>query len=140
MSTSLREYLGIRFVGVASDGVRLCVDLDERHLNQAGGLHGGVVTTMFDIACAIALRAHVDGSPIGPHEPTADPLRPLITLTLNTSFLHSAGQGRLTVVARHRGGGKRILFAHAEMHDEAGRLLATAEGNFALHTRANVAG
>ncbi len=140
MSTRLREYLGIQFVGVEPGAVRLTVDLDERHLNQAGGLHGGVVTTMCDIAGAIALRAHVDGAPVGPKEPQADPQRPLITLTLNTSFLNSSAQGRLVAIGRYRGGGKRILFAHVELFDDQGVLLATAEGNYALRTRTGAAG
>lgn len=140
MSTRLREYLGIRFVGVEPGAVRLAVDLDERHLNQAGGLHGGVVTTMCDIAGAVALRAHVDGAPVGPQEPQADPERPLITLTLNTSFLRTTAQGRLVAIGRCRGGGKRILFAHVELFDDMGALLATAEGNYALRMRAGAAG
>lgn len=113
--------------------------LNHRHLNQAGTLHGGVVTTMIDIACSIAVRACQDESPTGSAEPEPDADRPVATLTLNTCFLATTRRGVVTVHAQRRGGGKRIHFAAAQVKDQNGKLLATGEGSYTLKPRARQA-
>ena len=136
MSTPLRDYLALRFVAVEPEGVRMRLELRDQHLNQAGTLHGGVVTTMIDIACAIAVRAYVDGTQPGPCEPEPEAGRPVVTLMLNTSFLETARRGMVTVTAQRRGGGARIHFATAQVTDDAGRLLASGDGSYTLRPRA----
>ena len=133
--TGPRSFLGLRFVSLDADGVRMDMALQARHLNQGGTLHGGVVTTMIDIACAIAVRAYADGTPPGPHEPVAQPQRPVVTLTLATAFMGTANTGVVTVLAQRRGGGARVHFAGARVLDAAGRLLATGEGSYTLRPR-----
>jgi uncharacterized protein (TIGR00369 family) len=133
----LREFLGLHFVAVENDGIRMRLELAPHHLNQGGTLHGGVVTSMIDIACAVAVRAYVDGASPGQHEPRADATQPvIITINLNTTFLGSVSSGAVTVVARHRGGGKRIRFAAAEVFDTHDKLIATGDGSYTLRQRA----
>ena len=134
--TPLRDFLGLRFVAVETGGIRMRLEMTALHLNQGGTLHGGVVTSMIDIACAVAVRAHADGAPPGPQEPHADGTQPIITLTLNTAFLGTTANGTVTVVARQRGGGKRIRFVAAEVFDAHDRLIATGDGSYTLRPRA----
>lgn len=133
--TPLRDFLGLRFVAVERDGIRMRLDMTEQHLNQGGTLHGGVLTSMIDIACAVAVRARVDGVPPGPDEPAPNAAQPIVTLTLNTAFLGSVAGGTVTVVARQRGGGQRIRFVAAEVFDAQDRLIATGDGSYTLRAR-----
>lgn len=137
VGSPLRDFIGLQFVAVERDGIRMRLDMAPHHLNQGGTLHGGVVTSMIDIACAVAVRAHVDGASPGPHEPHVDATKPvIITINLNTAFLGSVSSGPVTVVARHRGGGKRIRFAAAEVLDAQDKLIATGDGSYTLRPRA----
>lgn len=138
-ATGLRSFLGLRFVAVDTEGVRMEMALQPQHLNQGGTLHGGVVTTMIDIACAIAVRAHADGTPPGAHEPVAEPQRPVVTLTLATAFMGTARSGSVTVLAQRRGGGARVHFAAARVLDADGRLLATGDGSYTVRPRMRTA-
>lgn len=132
MTVPLHAHLGIRFEAVEALGtIRMALEVSAFHLNQAGTLHGGVITSMMDIACAVAIRARVDDVPPGPQEPVAAGSA-IVTLTLNTCFVASVRAGTITVVARCRGGGRRIHFAQAELCDAEGRLLATAEGSYTM--------
>lgn len=134
-ATGVRSFLGLRFVAVDTEGVRMEMALQPRHLNQGGTMHGGVVTTMIDIACAIAVRAHADGTRPGAHEPAAQPHRPVVTMTLTTAFMGTATAGVVTVLAQRRGGGTRVHFAAARVLDADGRLLATGDGSYTVLPR-----
>lgn len=134
--TGMRAFLDLRFVAVERDGIRMRLEVQPRHLNQGGTLHGGVLTAMIDIACAVAVRARVDGAPPGPHEPRPQSAQAIVTLTLNTAFLGSVASGSVTVVARQRGGGQRIRFVAAEVVDAQDRLIATGDGSYTLRSRA----
>lgn len=131
-SSKLRDHLALEFISVGAEGVRMQLRLEDLHLNQAGTLHGGVVTTMIDIACAIAVRAHHDDAPYGTVEPMPEAELPIATLTLNTSFLATARSGTVSVRAYRRGGGRRIHFVSAEVMDQDGNCIATGDGSYTL--------
>lgn len=135
-NTGMRAFLGLRFVAVERDGIRMQLEMQPHHLNQGGTLHGGVLTSMIDIACAVAVRARVEGVPPGPQEPQPKASQPIVTLTLSTAFLGSVTSGLVTVVARQRGGGQRIRFVAAEVFDAQDRLIATGDGSYTLRSRA----
>ncbi len=52
-----------------------------------------------------------------------------MTIDLHTSFL-KPGAGRLVAEGRRTGGGRSILFCAGEISDEAGDIVATANGVF----------
>lgn len=133
--TGVRAFLGLYFVAVERDRICMRLDVQPHLLNQGGTLHGGVITSMIDIACAVAVRARVDNAPPGPQEPTPNAAQPIITLTLNTAFLGSVASGPVRVLARQRGGGQRIRFVAAEVFDAQDRLIATGDGSYTLRVR-----
>jgi uncharacterized protein (TIGR00369 family) len=46
----------------ADDGTaRLVIDVDDRHLNPAGSVHGGMLATLVDTTMGAAVRSAVDG-------------------------------------------------------------------------------
>ena len=101
-------------------GAVVRLDLDARHMNRVGSLHGGIVTMLLDAAAGFAASRAWDDS--------GEAL--LVTVSLTTNYLASASAGRVTATGRVTGGGNSIKFAESELRDAAGRLLATASGAF----------
>ena len=118
--TRFADLVGYRLAVWRDDHAEITLALGAQHLNRIGRLHGGVLATLIDTACGYAGTFAVDGRP-----------RNALTLALTTQFLAPAHAGQLlTATGRRTGGGRRIFFAAAEVHDEAGRLIARGDGTF----------
>lgn len=114
-----------RLIGFAldiSDGARArCIlDLDERHLNRMGILHGGIAATLLD--SALGVTASLTSDPSGRH--------PVSTVSLNVNYLAPGRPGRVTATGRLTGGGRSTLFVEGDLRHEDGTLIATATGVF----------
>jgi uncharacterized protein (TIGR00369 family) len=97
---------------------RLEVQVDDRHLNTAGAVHGGMLATLADATMAAAVRSAVD------EEVPA-------TSQLTVTYLRPGKAGRLVVVAtvRKRGDSLAVCEANVEQDGEA---LVHAVATFAL--------
>ncbi|WP_203298980.1 PaaI family thioesterase [Marinobacter sediminum] len=100
------------------------LELQARHLNLGGVIHGGVLTSLLDIAMAQA----------GTHCPYPGRMRKAITLSLTTTFTGQCSSGVIRVTGRKRAGGTRIFNSTGEVHDDQGNLLAIAEGTFRIRS------
>jgi uncharacterized protein (TIGR00369 family) len=120
MTSGFREMLGIRFVGVEDDAVVLDMMIGPEHLNTDGVLHGGVLASLIDMACGVVIAQPLPGGTV----------RKAVTLSLTTSFTGQGKSGLVRAIGRRRAGGRRIVFASAEVVDAYGNLLAFGEGSF----------
>ncbi|MBW0148309.1 PaaI family thioesterase [Marinobacter arenosus] len=102
----------------------IALELQPRHLNLAGVIHGGVLTSLLDIAMAQA----------GTYCPYPGRMRKAITLSLTTTFTGQCSGGTIRVTGRKRAGGSRIFNSTGEVHDDQGNLLAIAEGTFRIRS------
>ena len=103
------------------DHAEIRLEVEARHLNRSGVLHGGVLTTLIDTACGYA----------GCFAGEAEAPRRAFTLSLDCHFVATAVAGaRLTASASKTGGGGRIFFARAEVRDQDGRLIGQGAGVF----------
>ncbi|MGD0376546.1 MAG: PaaI family thioesterase [Streptosporangiaceae bacterium] len=92
---------------------------DESVYNPIGVVHGGLVCTLADTVTGCAVHTTLDaGTGYTSIDITVNYLRP-VTL----------GSGLLVATGRVIKPGRRIALAAAEVHDEAGRLVATATSN-----------
>lgn len=115
----LQDHLG--FVIERGDASAIaCLALDERHLNPNGVSHGAIAFTLMDTAMGAAVMSVVDE---GCH---------CATIEVHTRFHRAATGGRLRAEAKVVQAGKRIVHLEARTHDEAGRLIASATGSFAV--------
>ena len=98
------------------------VDLEAHHVNPMHVVHGGLYTSMLDVALAMT----------GSFRPAPDPLFPGLTLSLTTQFLSIAtlDDRYLVAEARRTGGGRSIFFADGWVRAPSGRTIATASGIF----------
>src|SRR5688500_8527328 len=87
------------------------LNVEEMHLNVEGMLHGGVVSTMIDLAIARAIRSIVP------------PEREIMTATLTINFFGSVRDGVIKVVGHTVFAGRRLINGEAELR-AGDRLLA----------------
>lgn len=86
--------------------------------NRYGIVHGGVLTTFIDTAMAeTAFR--LDGH-----------LQKAVTLHLTVNFVKAAESGLLHCTVTSAQNSFRIALFHADVTDEAGDMVATADGHF----------
>jgi len=91
---------------------RVEVNLDHKHLNPYGGLHGGVYASVIDTAAYWAVYCELEED------------AGLITLDLKVDFLSTIKEGKLIVEGRKIKVGRNICLAEATVTDTQGKLLA----------------
>jgi uncharacterized protein (TIGR00369 family) len=103
----------------ANDGTaRLTVEADDRHLNPAGAVHGGLLATLVDSTMGAAVRSLVeDEAPA--------------TSQLTVTYLRPGKPGELEVTARVSKRGANLTVCEAEVEQD-GRTLVHALATFAL--------
>lgn len=107
-------------VGQSDKRARCSLEVDARHLNRHGVVHGGIVSCLLDSACGATASLSVD--------PTGR--APFLTATLTVNFIAPAREGRVEAVGTITGGGRSLLHIAGELHDAEGTLLASAVGVF----------
>ena len=103
----------------AEDGsARLDLEADERHLNPAGAIHGGMLATVVDTTMGAAVASAVDGElPV--------------TSQLTITYLRPGKPGRLVVTARVSKRGENLTICEADVEQD-GRTLVHGLATFAL--------
>ena len=107
-------FVGARLDRVAPDEVDVSLDVEPRHLNLSGTLHGGMIATLADTATGLAYRT-------GLNEATH-----AVTTSLSVTFLRPGGIGVVTARGRVVKRGSRFGYAEADVVDANGTLLARA--------------
>src|SRR2546430_664816 len=90
------------------------MEVDERHHNPMGTLHGGVYCDLADAAMGYAYAA------------TLGEGESFTTVELKINFLRAVRQGKLTAEAKVVKAGSALGYVECEVKDEEGRLLAKA--------------
>ncbi len=116
--------LGYRKVSREENEAIIELEILPNHLNFGGVIHGGVLTSLLDIALAEA----------GTYCPFPGRIRKAITLSLTTTFTGQCSGGVIRITGRKRAGGSRIFNSTGEVHDENGNLLALGEGTFRIRS------
>lgn len=114
------DLIGFDIAHWREDHVELTLTLAERHLNRSGVLHGGVLSTLIDVAGGLA----------GCYCPIEGNVRRALTLSLTVNFTGQTRAGAIRVFGRKRAGGRKVYFASIEVLDDQGTLLALGEGTF----------
>lgn len=116
-----QQLVGYRTEMDQRDGsCRVTLDLMPQHLNRNGVLHGGIVAMLLDVVCGNTASAYFDR--------VVHP--PLVTVSLNISYVAAARAGRVTATAQAKGGGRSLAYVNGELRGEDSALLATATGIF----------
>jgi uncharacterized protein (TIGR00369 family) len=119
-ASGFRALLGYRVAEWREGFAALELQLDQRHMNSLGIVHGGLYATLLDAACGHAATwCAVPGH-----------TRVCVTVSLTTSFLGSVSAGHIRTVGRLERIDRRIAVCRAEVLDQDGRILAIGQGSF----------
>jgi len=124
-TTGLNGGLGFELAEWREGYARVTVNLDERHENRQGGIHGGVTATLIDAATGFC----------GIYEPDPEKRRGNATVSLNINYTGRPKGARLTCVAEVLRASRRFYFASARVHDDTGGLIASGEAVYAYIDR-----
>ncbi|MCZ2804956.1 PaaI family thioesterase [Modestobacter sp. VKM Ac-2983] len=117
--TSFVETLGV-YGRTAEDGTaHLRLDVTDRHLNEAGTLHGGVLATLVDTAMGHAVRSRTGEDDVP------------ATSQLTVTYLRPGGPGTLQVTGRVSKQGEHLTVCEADVEQD-GRSLVHAVATFAV--------
>ena len=89
-------------------------EVDQRHHNPMGHVHGGAISAICDAAMGIAFGRAIDES------------QDFSTIEMKVSFMRPVTAGTLTVKAKIIQRGLRVGFVECTVHDQRQRLIATA--------------
>lgn len=120
-ASSIGQTMGLTAVMVSPGRITLEARPDDRHLNPAGGVHGGFAATCLDGAAALALFSTLETST--PHS----------TIDLNVKYVRPLRAGQIYrvegwVVERTRS----LAICDAQVVDDAGKLFAKATTTFVV--------
>ncbi len=117
-SSPLVRLLGIEILEMGHGHARLSMEVEEKHLNSLGTIHGGVMASLNDVACGIAVNTLLI------------PWATSVSLDLRVEFIRPISQG--TVLCKGRVSEKKtqVAFAHSRIIDERGKLLSTASATY----------
>lgn len=113
-SAAFYGWAGISLASAREGHVEIEMEVQPHHLNLQGFAHGGMIATLADTACGLAVRTQVD------------PGRRHVTAELNVIYLAPARPGRIVARGSVVRIGMTIAYAEAEVIDARGRALARA--------------
>lgn len=107
--------LGVQVVSASTTEVVVTYDVDPRHHQPYGIVHGGMHCAVHETACSIGagLNARQRGQ------------AGAVGLENHTSFIHAIRSGRVTVTARPLTRGRQTQLWEATSRDESGRIVAS---------------
>lgn len=108
------DFLGLRFTKATPDEFIGELDINDKHLQPYGLVHGGVYAGMIETLCSTGSALIVWGEG-----------KNTVGLENTTAFLKAVRSGRLHCTARPLFLGRRSHVWEAEIHDDQKRLAAT---------------
>lgn len=110
------DFLGVEIVPAENGGVRLELEVENRHSNCYDILHGGVMTTMADTAMGAA--CYLRGKKV-------------VTVSMTINFMHAVKLGtRIFTDAKILHDGNQIMICECGIIDATGNLFANASATF----------
>lgn len=116
----LAEMLGISNDGAQGGRAHYRLHVMPSMLNPHGVLHGGAVYVMVDYSMGGATMSVLPPGDI------------CATIEIKMSYLASVRAGTLTADTQIIKQGRRVVFLESKVTDDAGKLVATATGSFAV--------
>jgi uncharacterized protein (TIGR00369 family) len=106
------ELIGFDVVEIGGGESELTLEVEERHSNPMGTIHGGILCDLADAAMGTAFFS------------TLEPGESFTTLELKINFLRPFWTGKLVARGRVVHRGRTVGMAECDVFDEQGRLIA----------------
>jgi acyl-CoA thioesterase len=112
--SNFSDSMGFQLVERSDGAATVRVRVETRHANTMGIAHGGLLTSVMDTACgaAVARQPSIAGKPVS-------------TVSIQVTYLGPSFVGdTLTVRARRRGLGRRLITCDVEVENSNGSTVA----------------
>ncbi|MBA3742356.1 PaaI family thioesterase [Sporichthya sp.] len=115
------ELIGAEIVEAGPDRAVMLLDVDERHLQPAGVMHGGVHCTLVESAASIGASLWLGGKGgvvgVSNHTNFLRPVTAGARVTTTATPVHRGRTQQLWLVEIHDGGGKLVGRGEVRLHN-----------------------
>jgi 1,4-dihydroxy-2-naphthoyl-CoA hydrolase len=118
------EEIGTEWIDFDPDNARAKIEVERRHLQPYGIVHGGVYATLAESICSAATYNAVREDGMVAMGQSND-----------TTFLRPIGEGTITATARTRHRGRTTWVWDVEISDDEGRVCALSRMTIAVRPR-----
>jgi uncharacterized protein (TIGR00369 family) len=126
--SSFTQHIDLRFVSTNANEVVADLPISKHHHQPMGIVHGGVYCALVETVCSVGANLAAQGMLV-------------VGVDNHTSFLRAQRTGTLRATARPLVRGRRTQLWEANIHNEAGELVATGRVRLvALEQGSNLAG
>lgn len=112
------EFLGFQYERISPTSINVRLPLKPLHFNSVGVVHGGVISTLVDVAMSNLVEADDSG------------VQTAVTVDLHMTFLQGAKGEVLIVGAYIVKRGRTLMYADCVVYDDKDDVVAKATGTF----------
>ena len=112
-SDSFARHLGIEMLDYGDGHARAKMEITAHHLNSAGGLHGGAIFSLADVAFSAAANSHGTLA---------------LAINVSVAFFKAVKSGALIAEAREVAVSPKLATYLIDVRDNAGGLIAQVQG------------
>jgi 1,4-dihydroxy-2-naphthoyl-CoA hydrolase len=118
------ELIGVEWIDLDPEGAKARIEIDDRHRQPYGIVHGGVYATLAESLCSAATFQAVRGND-----------EVALGMANSTTFLRPIGEGHVNALARARQRGRTTWIWDVELTDDEDRVCALVRMTIAVRPR-----
>lgn len=109
------EFLGFEYKKQDDQHLEIRIPIQDLFINSAGVVHGGVISSLADVAMVNLVPANKDG------------IQQVVTVDLNISFLKPAAGSQLTAKAKIEKAGKTLVHTECLIYNDQEEMVAKSK-------------
>lgn len=118
------DALGIEISNWDPDALTVSINVDHRHMQHVGYVHGGIYVLMAESAASIAACLKVD---VMQHD--------VFGMEINANHIHASQSGTIHAIAKLLHHGRTSMVYHIDVKDGDGRLLCVSRCTVAIRKK-----
>lgn len=119
-NNNFRNLLGIEIKNIQEGYAELTLPIDDKLLQSANMVHGGVFSVLIDSVIGTAIRSVLDEDTIS------------VTAEMNINYFRPATKGMLRATGKVLNAGRTLAVGIGDIFDENGKLLATGRATYVV--------
>lgn len=109
------EFLDLQYKKIDDNNVQIILPVKDLFINSAGVIHGGIISSLADIALSNVIGANEDG------------LQQVVTVDLNVSFLKPATGTYLMAKSKIGKEGKTLIHTECSIYNDKQEIVAKSK-------------
>ena len=109
------EFLGLKYKKIDDNNLQIKLPVQDIFINSAGVVHGGIISSLADVAVSNLLPADEDG------------IQQAVTVDLNVSFMKPATGTYLMANAKNEKQGKTLIHTECSIYNDKQEIVAKSK-------------